>query len=67
MMDLLAEYKESLRPILSFSSTLFVSADSLKARSVIVIPTSSKNGRIFSSICRFKFFSLFWVKWECLR
>ena len=47
MMDLLAKYKESLRPILSFSSTLFVSADSLKARSLIVIPTSSKMEEYF--------------------
>ena len=59
MMDLLAKYKESLRPILSFSSTLYVSADSLKARSLLVIPMSSKNGRMFSSICRFISFLVF--------
>ena len=47
MMDLLAKYKESLRPILSFSSTLYVSADPLKARSFLVIPTSSKMEEYF--------------------
>ena len=47
MMDLLAKYKESLRPILSFSSTLYVSADPLKARSFLVILRPQKMEEYF--------------------
>ena len=67
MMDPLAKYRESLMPILSITSTLYVSADPLKARSLFVIPISSKNGRIFSSICRFVSFLVFfrWNRSAC--
>ena len=53
LIDDLAKNKESLRPKLSITSTLYFSADPLKARSLFVIAMFSKNGRIFSNICRF--------------